>query len=137
MSKRKTNIILGFGVFTLAIVLIFGSRARLAKARIDAASTEGALLVFGEASSNYYYLARRWPASIDELFTNSMQIRFVDARMGRTDAWGHPVEYLPFDPGVRYGSVKSGGPNGDSRASGRQAIEVRFASTNVWLVHGN
>ena len=91
------------------------------------------------ASSNYFQIYGKWPASLQDFAKNSPQNPKHDSFLtyARTfslatgDGYRHPLVYKPFDPSVGYGSVISYGRDGRPGGVGQDAdIEVRFGEKN-------
>ena len=91
------------------------------------------------ASSNYFQIYGKWPASLRDFATDSPQnpkrawfltyTRTFSLATG--DGWLHPLIYKPFDPSVGYGSVISYGRDGRPGGVGPDAdIEVHFGEKN-------
>jgi len=91
------------------------------------------------ASSNYFQIYGKWPASLQDFVIDSPQnpkhVGFLTyARtfsLATGDGWLHPLIYKPFDPSVGYGSVISYGRDGQSGGVGLDTdVEVHFGETH-------
>ena len=83
------------------------------------------------ACSNYFAVFGEWPKSLDDLSSNKSNILFICTTAPKLDAWGHVMEYVPYDPVKGFVSIKSLGSDGKPGGSGAAAdLEVHF-STNA------
>jgi len=95
-----------------------------------AITTKIHLLQISAASQSYHSAYGFWPTGYAEFYPehNVNHIAFLPSEAWTTnDAWGHPLLYTPFDPGINYGAVVSLGHDG--KRGGARAdsdLEERF-----------
>jgi len=75
-----------------------------------------------QASESYHIVYGSWPTGFAELYAeyNSNHFAFLPDWRTTNDAWGRPLDYKPFAPGLGYGTVVSLGRDG------KPEIEERF-----------
>jgi hypothetical protein len=62
------------------------------------------------ASRTYFKMCGAWPTTVTQLTTtnNPAGVLFLySPRSEVMDGWGHPLEYIPFDPRTGAGAVRS------------------------------
>ena len=91
------------------------------------ANTTLQLINYRAATTNFFAVTGRWPASASELVTNSMRLIFIEPSPPLCDGWGRQIIYEPYATNAGYGRVASYGRDGKLGGIGADAdIEQRF-----------
>jgi type II secretory pathway pseudopilin PulG len=139
--KRILTVISVVAVVVIAIFIarIFPRWLHARGGQAEAGYTHVALDGIAFASTNYFQIYGKWPASLRDFAPDSPQNPKHDGFLtyARTfslatgDGWQHPLIYKPFDPSVGYGSVISYGRDGQPGGVGLDAdVEVHFGETH-------
>jgi len=127
MSKLKYSIlfivfggVLTLGTLALVAWLQYRTSAAIALTRVQ-------LITYRVATTNFFAMVNRWPASATELVSNSMDVVFISPSPPTLDGWGRPIAYEPYSTNAGCGRVVSYGRDGKMGGVGADAdIEFRF-----------
>ena len=109
MGIRK-KILLSMACLIGALAIIAVLALRPAQYRARKTATTMILTNVANASRAYFTNYGFWPRSLTDLTTtnNPQRLIFIEFPGEQlTDAWGHPITYLPFDSSKGRGSVTS------------------------------
>lgn len=70
------------------------------------------------AAAESYRFNYKWPASMQQLIAHPDGNMAMFLKLGTNDAWGHPIDFEPFDPVRGYGRIISYGPDGQPGGQG-------------------
>lgn len=89
--------------------------------------TQNRLLYVGTACSRYFVDEGESPESLTDLFESPGKKKVYLERRYAWDAWGHPIQIIPFDAALGCGTVISYGRDGLAGGEGFDAdVQVRF-----------
>src|SRR5690242_13075978 len=107
MAFRK-KILLSLPCLIILLAIIGVIALRPAQYRARKRATAVILTHVANASRAYFTNYGVWPRSLTELTTanNPQHLIFIELPAEQlTDAWGHPITYVPFDSSTGSGSV--------------------------------
>ena len=115
--RKKILLLVPCLIVALGIIAVVALRPAQYRAR--KAATAVILTNVANASRAYFTNYGFWPRSLTDLTTtnNPWHLIFIEFPGDQlTDAWGHPITYLPFDSSKGRGSVTAAAhdPNGTS-----------------------
>jgi hypothetical protein len=117
-------IMLGIGCLICVFVLLRWTVWRTT-GRVALATTQ--VVCYQMAITNFNAAVGRWPHSLLELQSNSMQTVFMIAPADSKDPWGRPFVYVPFNGATGFGRVITYGRDGKPGGAALDAdIERRF-----------
>ena len=119
-DKPAKTILVGLLIFLLALGTFLAIKLLHYQRQSKIARTRMVLFTYAMASTNHFSFLKRWPQTIHELSSDTNTGRFVASGSRAMDAWGHNIEYDPFNETRGYGVVRS-----------TSGIAVRFTPTNI------
>lgn len=113
-SKRKwiwIVLLLG-GLVMGSIVFMVFDGASVARRQLAVARTQAQVAVLRSATTNYFGVFGRWPATMTDLVVNSSNIVFISPAPPWNDGWGRLIAYTPPSATSPTGYVLSFGADG-------------------------
>ena len=84
------------------------------------------LITYQRAITNFNATAGRWPTSVRELETNSLNLVFI-VTPDHNDPWSRPYIFVPYNSATGFGRIVTYGRDGKPGGTGVDAdIERRF-----------